>query len=113
VRAASANADRLGLANCRFHVWNLEQSPPGDIPPPDCIVADPPRAGLSANFKRFLRRCPARRFLYVSCDPATQARDAAELAGGWRALRALPVDMFPWTPHVENLLVFERFGLSS
>jgi 23S rRNA (uracil1939-C5)-methyltransferase len=74
-------------------------------------VADPPRAGLSASFKRFLRHCPARRFLYVSCDPATQARDAAALADSWRAVKSLPVDMFPWTAHVENLLVFDRLGL--
>jgi 23S rRNA (uracil1939-C5)-methyltransferase len=108
VRAAEGNADRLGLGNCHFQVWDAEQGPPEHVPPPDCIVVDPPRSGLSAAFCHFLRECPARRLLYVSCDPGSQARDAALLSGNWRAVTAVPVDMFPWTAHVECLLVFER-----
>ncbi|MDR1946027.1 MAG: TRAM domain-containing protein [Desulfovibrio sp.] len=75
------------------------------------IVADPPRAGLHAEAIRLLIEVPAERLIYVSCDASRQARDAALLSPLWRAVKSLPVDMFPFTPHVENLLVMERRGI--
>jgi 23S rRNA (uracil1939-C5)-methyltransferase len=75
-------------------------------PPPDLILLDPPRAGLSPGVVRALLRARPRRIVYVSCDPATLARDAAGLAP-YALTEIRPVDMFPQTPHVECAALFE------
>ncbi|MDR1490054.1 MAG: class I SAM-dependent RNA methyltransferase [Desulfovibrio sp.] len=109
VACARENAGAMGLSNCFFHVCDLNF--PGamrDLPAPDIVVADPPRFGLPDALIELLLAVPARRLLYVSCNPASQARDALRLKGRWRALKSLPLDMFPYSPHVENLLVFEK-----
>lgn len=109
VAAARKNASDLGLNHCFFHAGDVAKTlVMEDIPQPNVIIADPPRAGLSEAVREPLLKSAARRFLYVSCNAATQARDAASLADNWKAVKSLPVDMFPYTPHVENLLVFER-----
>ncbi len=72
---------------------------------PDLIVVDPPRSGLGAKAARSLTDCRARRVTYVSCDPATLARDLAVLtAAGYRVERAHLVDLFPQTYHLETVL---------
>lgn len=74
----------------------------------DAVVLDPPRTGARAVMEP-LSRVDAERLVYVSCDPATLARDAKTLAGaGWRLERAVCVDMFPQTPHVETVARFAR-----
>jgi tRNA/tmRNA/rRNA uracil-C5-methylase (TrmA/RlmC/RlmD family) len=82
----------------------------GSLPPPRLVIADPPRAGLAREAVDYLTgEGPAERFAYVSCDPATLARDLALLiSGGWRleALRAF--DAFPMTHHVECVAVLTR-----
>ena len=90
------------------------------VPPPDVVIADPARAGMDASLVATLRRVGAPRVVYVSCNPATQARDFRRLAGdeddddeGERAARyevvsCAPVDMFPHTPHVETVAVLRR-----
>jgi 23S rRNA (uracil1939-C5)-methyltransferase len=75
----------------------------------DLALVDPPRSGLHAETVDALVRTTARRIAYVSCDPATLARDAAALAGhGYSLSRATPIDLFPQTYHVETLALFER-----
>jgi 23S rRNA (uracil1939-C5)-methyltransferase len=75
----------------------------------DLALVDPPRSGLHAETVDALARTGARRIAYVSCDPATLARDAAALADSGYALeRATPVDLFPQTFHVETLALFGR-----
>ncbi|MDX1392962.1 MAG: TRAM domain-containing protein [Gemmatimonadota bacterium] len=74
----------------------------------DDIIVNPPRAGLSEEAVLALRGIEATRLVYVSCDPATLARDAARLAGAWSARLAQPFDAFPHTGHVETVLWFER-----
>ena len=75
---------------------------------PDVVVTDPPRAGMHADVVAMLLRLRAPRLVYVSCNPATQARDLKLLVeGGYRLLRARPVDMFPQTPHCEAVAVLE------
>ena len=77
--------------------------------PPDVVVTDPPRAGMHADVVAMLLRLGAPRIVYVSCNPATQARDLRLLVeGGYRVTRARPVDMFPQTPHCEAVAVLER-----
>ena len=72
---------------------------------PDLAVVDPPRAGLEAEVASLLCRLRPERILYVSCDPATLARDAARLAP-YRLMTVRPVDLFPQTPHVESVALF-------
>lgn len=76
----------------------------------DVIVVDPPRAGLAADVVRQLSEQPARAIAYVSCDPATLARDLArfEEAGTFSPVRVTPVDLFPQTFHVETVTLLER-----
>lgn len=80
----------------------------GVLPRPDAVVVDPPRAGLHPKVVGQLLELAPRRLVYVSCNPATQARDAALLVeGGYHPLRLSPVDMFPHTFHVEAVATFE------
>ena len=76
---------------------------------PETVVLDPPRAGLGRTEARALADLPARRVVYLSCDPATLARDLAELrCGGFRLRQVEAFDLFPQTPHVEALAVLIR-----
>jgi len=80
-----------------------------DIGHVDLALVDPPRAGLHAQAVEALARTQATRIAYVSCDPATLARDTAALAAsGFTLARATPIDLFPQTYHVETLALFER-----
>jgi 23S rRNA (uracil1939-C5)-methyltransferase len=75
------------------------------------VVADPPRRGMGREVVEGLARLMPRRIAYVSCDPATLARDAALLTStGYRLVEAQPVDLFPQTYHVESVALFERTG---
>ncbi len=77
-------------------------------PPPDVVVLDPPRSGVSAEALAGLASWRAPRLVYVSCDPATLARDAARLVeAGYRLATLEAFDLFPNTPHVEVLAVFD------
>ncbi|HKA28390.1 MAG TPA: class I SAM-dependent RNA methyltransferase [Candidatus Binatia bacterium] len=107
VAAARANADRLGLGSVRFTrdavAAALERLPPA---PFDAAVLDPPRGG-AADVAGALAARRAARILYVSCDPATLARDARTLvAGGYRLRRVQPLDVFPQTYHIETVAEF-------
>jgi 23S rRNA (uracil1939-C5)-methyltransferase len=76
---------------------------------PDVVVVDPPRAGLSKKVVRRLIEAGPRRIVYISCNPTTLAPNAAQLAeAGWVLKKVRPVDMFPQTPHIEVVAVFDR-----
>jgi 23S rRNA (uracil1939-C5)-methyltransferase len=76
---------------------------------PDVVVVDPPRAGLSQKIVRRVIECEAKKIVYVSCNPTTLAPNAAQLAeAGYKLARVRPVDMFPQTPHIECVALFER-----
>ena len=78
----------------------------------DVLFMDPPRAGASREFLNAVLRCVPEKIVYISCNPETQARDLKQLAGGrqpaYRVKKIQPVDMFPWTHHVENIVLLER-----
>jgi 23S rRNA (uracil1939-C5)-methyltransferase len=75
----------------------------------DVVVADPPRAGFHPKALRSLAQLQAQRVVYVSCNPATLARDLQTLCGaGYRLTAVQPVDMFPHTPHIEVVVRLER-----
>jgi 23S rRNA (uracil1939-C5)-methyltransferase len=80
---------------------------------PDVVVVDPPRAGLSQKIVRRVIECEAKRIVYVSCNPTTLAPNAKQLEeAGYKLRRVRPVDMFPQTPHIECVTLFERVGPS-
>lgn len=75
---------------------------------PDVIITDPPRAGMHEKVIGQILACRPNRIVYVSCNPATQARDLSILAGEYKISAVQPVDMFPQTHHVENIVLLER-----
>lgn len=75
---------------------------------PDVIITDPPRAGMHPDVVKVILKAAPRRIVYVSCNPATQARDLALLDETYEVRVVQPVDMFPHTPHVENVVLLER-----
>ncbi|MBR4920778.1 MAG: 23S rRNA (uracil(1939)-C(5))-methyltransferase RlmD [Prevotella sp.] len=72
---------------------------------PDVIITDPPRAGMHPDVVKTILKAAPQRIVYVSCNPATQARDLQELNADYRVAVVQPVDMFPHTPHVENVVL--------
>ncbi len=74
---------------------------------PDVIITDPPRAGMHQDVINMLLKVAAKRIVYVSCNPATQARDLALLDTKYKVTKLQPVDMFPQTHHVENIALLE------
>ena len=75
---------------------------------PDVIITDPPRAGMHADVVKVILNAEPQRIVYVSCNPATQARDLQLLDAQYRVVQVQPVDMFPHTPHVENVVLLEK-----
>ncbi len=75
---------------------------------PDVIITDPPRAGMHGDVTLAMLNSGAQKIVYVSCNPATQARDIDILSSGYDVTRVRPVDMFPHTFHVENVVLLEK-----
>ena len=75
---------------------------------PDVIITDPPRAGMHVDVVQTILNAAPERIVYVSCNSATQARDLNMLDIRYRVTRVQPVDMFPHTHHVENVVLLER-----
>ena len=75
---------------------------------PDVIITDPPRAGMHPDVVRVILNAAPRRIVYVSCNPATQARDLQLMDAAYKVTAVQPVDMFPHTPHVENVVLLEK-----
>jgi 23S rRNA (uracil1939-C5)-methyltransferase len=112
VRDAIVNAKLNGLKNCWFTAGDageyMEQTVHSGLRP-DVVFLDPPRAGSDERFLRSLLKCAPARVVYVSCDPKTLARDLETLTrGGYRVEKIQPVDMFPWTEHVETVALMTR-----
>ena len=74
---------------------------------PDIIITDPPRAGMHEDVVNVILNAAPQRIVYVSCNPATQARDLALLDRKYAVRKVQPVDMFPHTQHVENVVLLE------
>ena len=77
---------------------------------PDVIITDPPRAGMHPDVVDVILNASPRRIVYVSCNPATQARDLALMDAKYQVAKVQPVDMFPHTPHVENVVMLVLRG---
>ena len=112
VQRAKENADRNGIANVEYHVANLledQRDTPWARQRFDKILLDPPRSGAAAVFD-YLPKKDCGRIVYVSCHPASLARDAGILVDrhGFKLKAAGVMDMFPHTAHVESIALFER-----
>jgi 23S rRNA (uracil1939-C5)-methyltransferase len=109
---AEHNAEANGIDNAHFMVGDVRTTIRPLVEragPPDVVVVDPPRAGLSKKVVRRVIECEPRRIVYVSCNPTTLAPNAAQLGeAGYRLRRVRPVDMFPQTPHIECVALLER-----
>ena len=114
---AGVNADANGIANCTFLAGEVRFVLPSLIAKgvtADVVVADPPRAGFHPKALDALATLAPARIVYVSCNPATLARDLGELVRrGYRVEWVQPVDMFPHTPHIEAVARLARAGASS
>lgn len=112
VKDAIVNAKLNGLKNCWFTAGDAGeymQRMVQDGHRPDVVFLDPPRAGSDERFLRSLLKAAPERVVYVSCDPETLARDLKVLtAGGYQVRRIQPMDMFPWTEHVECVVKLSR-----
>lgn len=114
---AERNAEANGIENAHFVAANARTG----VRPllekagkPDVVVVDPPRAGLSQKIVRRVIECGASKIVYVSCNPTTLAPNAAQLGeAGYRLRRVRPVDMFPQTPHIECVALFEKAAAGS
>ena len=113
-RDASGNARRNNVRNARFFAGDagefLRDAAAGGEPF-DAVLMDPPRAGASREFLEAVCAAAPRRVVYISCNPETQARDLRFLTShGYRAERAQPVDMFPFTHHIETVVLLSKLN---
>lgn len=108
---ARENARRNGITNCDFYAGDMKDIlTDGFIAEhgrPDVIILDPPRAGIHPDVGKVILNAAPRRIVYVSCNPASQARDLAALSVKYKVTAVQPVDMFPHTQHVENVCQLE------
>ena len=109
---AKANAERNNITNCEFYVGDMKvvfnESFIAQHGKPDVIITDPPRDGMHKDVIEQIMKIEPSKIVYVSCNSATQARDLALMDEKYKVTRVRPVDMFPQTHHVENVVLLER-----
>ena len=112
IEDAKVNSQINGITNTSFFAGDMKRVLDDDFIArngrPDVIILDPPRAGVDEPVIEVIRRAAPQRIVYVSCNPATQARDLALLDADYRVVAVQPVDMFPHTHHVENVVKLVR-----
>lgn len=112
IEDAKENARANGIENVSFHAAAAEDMLPKLVQQglkPDVVMLDPPRKGCEEKVLEAICQCGPEKVVYISCDVATQARDARYLcAHGYQAVKCQSVDMFCLTMHVENVLLFEK-----
>lgn len=111
IEDAKVNSDINGIGNTLFFAGDMKDILTDEFIAghgrPDVIITDPPRAGMHPDVVETILRAKPRRIVYVSCNPATQARDLQLLDRLYKVVAVQPVDMFPHTPHVENVVALE------
>lgn len=112
VRDARDNAQKNSIENALFYAGDMKDVLSDEFiaknGSPDVVITDPPRAGMHASVVETILRCSPKRIVYVSCNPATQARDLELLGRLYKVVHVQPVDMFPHTHHVENVVLLEK-----
>lgn len=112
IEDAESNAERNGITNCRFFAGDMKDVlTEGFIASegrPDVIILDPPRAGIHPDVAKVILAASPEKIVYVSCNPASQARDLSVLSVDYEIKAVQPVDMFPHTIHVENVCLLSK-----
>lgn len=103
IRDAIHNAEKNGIQNAGFYCDDARIFLERLMDTPDVVLLDPPRSGMGYHFMAALSKMSPKRVVYVSCNPATQAEDISFLKN-YRIEKIVPVDIFPWTKHVENIV---------
>ena len=115
IEDAKVNSSLNNITNTEFFAGDMKDILTDDFIAehgrPDIIITDPPRAGMHGDVVKTILRAAPQRIVYVSCNPATQARDLSLLDEAYRVLAIQPVDMFPHTQHVENVVLLEKRAL--
>ena len=112
IEDAKVNAEINDIKNALFYAGDMKDILTEDFirehGRPDVIITDPPRAGMHNDVINVILAAEPKRIVYVSCNPATQARDLQLLDGKYKVTAVQPVDMFPHTHHVENVVLLEK-----
>lgn len=112
IEDAKINSAVNGITNTEFYAGDMKDILTyafiAEHGRPDVIITDPPRAGMHEDVVQVILNAAPSRIVYVSCNPATQARDLSMLDVAYRVTQVQPVDMFPHTQHVENVVLLER-----
>ena len=111
IEDARANALNNGIENCEFIAGDMKDVLTDNFiaghGKPDVVILDPPRAGIHPDVAEVILNASPKRIVYVSCNPASQARDLSVLCSKYKITAVRPVDMFPHTHHVENVVALE------
>ena len=109
IEDAKINSEINSIKNTLFYAGDMKDILTDDFIAehgrPDVIITDPPRAGMHPDVVKTILRAAPDRIVYVSCNPATQARDLQDMDEQYKVAEVQPVDMFPHTPHVENVVL--------
>ena len=112
IKDAKENADNNEITNTSFFAGDMKDVLTADFisthGKPNVIITDPPRAGMHEEVVKVILAAAPDKVVYVSCNPATQARDLAMMEGDYTIVKVQPVDMFPQTAHVENVVLLIR-----
>lgn len=114
IEDAKINSEINNVQNTEFYAGDMKDILTDEFVKmhgePDVIITDPPRAGMHQDVINVILNAKPKRIVYVSCNPATQARDLQLLDVDYKVTKVQPVDMFPHTPHVENVVQLVRRG---
>ena len=112
IEAAKENAQLNNIENVEFYVGDMKkvfnETFIDTHGKPDVVITDPPRDGMHTDVVMQLLKLSPNKIVYVSCNSATQARDLALLDERYKVTKVQPVDMFPQTHHVENVVLLEK-----
>lgn len=112
IEDAKVNSEINGIANTLFYAGDMKDVLTDEFVKqhgrPDVFITDPPRAGMHKDVVQVILNTAPKRVVYVSCNPATQARDLQLMNEAYKVIRVQPVDMFPHTQHVENVVLLEK-----
>ncbi len=112
IEDAKVNSELNNISNTHFFAGDMKDILTDEFIQehgrPDIIITDPPRAGMHPDVVKTILKAAPDRIVYVSCNPATQARDLQDLDADYKVVAIQPVDMFPHTPHVENVVLLQK-----
>jgi 23S rRNA (uracil1939-C5)-methyltransferase len=112
VKDANENSKNNNISNTLFFAGDMKDILTYEFVlthgQPDVIITDPPRAGMHEDVVKVILNANPKKIVYVSCNPSTQARDLALMTEHYTITKVQPVDMFPQTAHVENVVLLER-----